>query len=94
MAEMPPNEPSSKVQEIPVARRGIHKAFILYSVLAALVSLWMAVGQIMGCFVYEIETVSYILRAYVVVACLLLILVELEWTSLARSTLLHNWIGR
>ena len=82
-----------KLDDLP-ARRGLHKAFILYSILAILVSLWMALGQVLGAIVYETPVVGYVLRVYVVAACLLLVLVELEITETARTKFFHHWISR
>jgi len=77
------------------ARNLCHKLFILISVLTGLCALWMAIGQVLGFVVYENTPVEYTLRAYIIVFCILVILVELEWTKFVReSRLLSNWITR
>lgn len=76
-------------------RRLLHKFFILVSVVTALVALWMAAGQILGIVVYENGPVEYVLRGYVILLCLLVCLIELEWPAFAReSSVLHNWVSR
>lgn len=76
-------------------RHLLHKLFIVVSVLTALVAMWMGTGQILGIAVYENGPVDYVLRGYVILLCLIVILVELEWPAFAReSAVLHNWVSR
>lgn len=83
-----------KLDYVP-ARRLFHKLFILISILTCLCALWMIVGQVLGFVVYENSPVDYVLRAYIIVFCIFVVLVEIEWPAFAReTTLLHNWILR
>jgi len=83
-----------KLDDIP-ARRAFHKFFILVAILASLSALWMAAGQILGIFIYENGLVQHALRGYVLILCVLVMLIEIEWPKAIRETLLfRNWISR
>jgi len=93
-SQQPDAASNTNLDEIP-ARRLLHKCFILFSVLTALAAFWMAVGQVLGILVQQNGPVQYALRAYVILFCFLVILVELEWPRFTRdSPLLHCWISR
>ena len=67
----------------------------MISVLTALSAFAMAMGQIIGMTFEDIDVISYVLRIYVIVLCLLVILIEAEWTSLVKnSSILRYWITR
>ena len=83
-----------KLDDIP-ARRAFHKFFILVAILASLSALCMAAGQILGIFIYENGPVQHALRGYVLILCVLVILIEIEWpTAIHETFLFRNWISR
>lgn len=89
-----PGRRRRKLDDIP-ARRNVHKVFILIAVLTSLCALSMAVGQILGTFVYENTVVTYVLRGYVILLCGLVLLIELEWPRPVRETpIFRNWVTR
>lgn len=55
----------------------------------------MGLGQIVGMTFEDIDIIGYVLRTYVIVLCLLVVLIEAEWTSLVKnSSILRYWITR
>lgn len=73
----------------------MHKFFNFISLVVILAAINMAVGQFVGMKFETVGPIQYVLRIYVIVLCLLVILVELEWTRFAReSFILRMWITR
>jgi len=88
------NNKKKQVLDLP-ARRNSHKCFLLVSLLTALSAVWMAIGQVLGIIVYENTIVTYTLRGYVILLCLLVVLVELEWPQAVREMFLfRHWVSR
>ena len=55
----------------------------------------MGMGQIVGMTFEDIDVVSYVMRTYVIVLCLLVVFIEAEWTALVQnSSILRYWITR
>jgi len=83
-------------EETNPSRSALHKFFALISVCTGLSAFNMGVGQLVGLMVaHSTDSIQYFLRMYVIALCLLVILIEKEWTSFARdSMILHNWITR
>ncbi|GKY93977.1 hypothetical protein MPSEU_000364600 [Mayamaea pseudoterrestris] len=73
-------------------RKLLHKIFIVISVLTATAALCLAIGEILA-MVYESQgAIEYVLNAYLILACLGIILSELEWTKYTReSMILGHW---
>lgn len=77
------------------SRRCMHRFFRMISFLTAVCAFLMAMGQIVGMTFEEIDIISYVMRAYVIVLCLLVVLIEAEWTALVKnSSILRYWITR
>jgi len=88
------NNKKKQVLDLP-ARRNSHKCFLLVSLLTALSAVWMAIGQVLGIVVYENTVVTYTLRGYVILLCVLVVLVELEWPQPVREMFLfRHWVSR
>jgi hypothetical protein len=82
-------------EEIHPSRRLFHKFIILISAIVGLSAFNMALGQVVGVMFEKTGIVQYVIRMYVIMLCLLVMLVELEWTKFAReSTILRLWITR
>lgn len=81
-------------QETNPQRRCFHATILLISVIAGTALFLMGIGQFVGIAFQELGPVSLVLRLYLLALCLLGILVELEWTKMAQSPVLHNWITR
>lgn len=76
-------------------RRPIHRFFVFISVITGCSAFFMGVGQLIGIMFQMAGPIQYVLRLYVTVLCLLVILVELEWTKFARDSMIFNvWITR
>mmetsp|Transcript_21429 Transcript_21429/g.27713 ORF Transcript_21429/g.27713 Transcript_21429/m.27713 type:complete len:205 (-) Transcript_21429:979-1593(-) len=75
-------------------RRCFHANVLTVSLVAGSCLFLMLVGQLVGIIFQDLGPVSLVIRTYLVVLSFLGILVELEWTSIAKSAVLHNWISR
>jgi hypothetical protein len=77
-------------------RRPMHKCCILISLMTCLAAALMCVGQILGIFVFRsFGPIQYVLHFYVLLLCLIVVLVELEWTPVGRESFIFSyWITR
>jgi len=86
---------AAQAEELHPSRRWPHKFFILVAVVTALAAFAMGLGQILGIAFQSVGPIQYVLRFYVVLLSLLVILNELELTSITReSRILRYWITR
>ena len=77
------------------SRTCVHRFFRAISFLTGICALLMGLGQIVGMTFEDIDVISYVLRTYVIVLCLLVILIEADWTALVKnSSILGYWITR
>lgn len=82
-------------EEMNPKRRKIHKLFFFISVLAMFAALSMAVGQVIGLVFKNVGPIQWILRAYTIGLCFVVLFTEMEMSKLARENIiLHNWISR
>jgi hypothetical protein len=73
----------------------IHSFFRMISFMTGCSAFLMGLGQIIGMTYNHIDTISYVLRSYVIALCFLVVMVEAEWTSFVRnSSILRYWITR
>ena len=76
-------------------RNTVHRLFRLVSLVTAICACLMALGQIIGMTFDHIDTISYVLRSYVIALCVLVVMVEAEFTSFVRnSSILRYWVTR
>jgi len=76
-------------------RTCLHKTSLVLSIAAIGSAINMAVGQILGMIIISVPFEERVVRAYLIGSSLLVVLVEMEWTSIIReSAVLQNWICR
>lgn len=76
-------------------RRKIHKLFFFISVVAMISALSMSAGQVIGLVFKKVGPIQWILRAYTIGLCFVVLFTETEMSKLARENIiLHNWISR
>jgi hypothetical protein len=78
------------------SRRMSHKMIILLSIVTCVAAVLMLIGQILGLFVFRsYGPIQYILHFYVFSLCILVVLVEWEWTAIGRqSFIFSHWLTR
>lgn len=85
----------NKEKDMTPKRHLIHKCGYAVSLLVTFAAFCMAVAQIVSIIFADVGVVQIVLRLYVILACSLVILTELELTKFAReSYILHQWITR
>jgi hypothetical protein len=77
-------------------RRPMHRCVILISLLTCAAATLMSVGQIMGLFIFRsFGPIQYVLHFYVLLLCIIVVLVECEWTPVGRDSFIFSyWITR
>ena len=61
----------------------------------SIAAILMLVGQLIGLYYYEVDTIQGVMRVYVVLMCVVIVLNELEWTDFIReSSILRIWVPR
>lgn len=81
--------------ELHPKRKWLHRFFVLVSIISGCSAFLMAVGQIVGLTVGSVGPIQYVIRAYIVFFCFLVIFNELEWTKLTKdSVILRWWVSR
>ena len=76
-------------------RTRLHKFSLFLSIAAIGSAINMAVGQILGMILIRVPFEEALVRGYLIGFSLLVVLVEMEWTSIIReSAVLYNWIPR
>lgn len=77
------------------SRSCLHQFFRCISVATGTCALLMGLGQVVGMTFEDIDVISYVMRGYVMVLCVLVIFIEAEWTALVKnSSILRYWISR
>lgn len=77
------------------SRTCLHRFFRMISFLTGICALLMGLGQVVGMTFEDMDVISYVLRGYVMVLCVLVILIETESTSLVKnSSILRYWVTR
>jgi uncharacterized membrane protein HdeD (DUF308 family) len=86
-----PDDPDSYYHR----RTCLHNTSLLLNMATIGASIMLAVGQIWGMFVVNVPFLEHVVRLYLIGWCLLIVLIELQWTSFVRnSTVLSHWIPR
>ena len=76
-------------------RRAFHKFMYVIRYIVVVAALNMLIGQIVGMIFENVGVVEYIMRIYVIVLCVLVMCVELEFTKFARESMIfHVWVTR
>ena len=82
-------------EELNPSRKCMHRFFRLISFLTGICAFLMGLGQVVGMTFEDLDVISYVMRAYVIVLCLLVVFIEAEWTALVKnSSILRYWITR
>lgn len=77
------------------SRRFMHRFFNLIALITGVCGFLMGVGQIVGMTFENLDIISYVLRAYIMVLSVLVALIEMEWTAFVlNSSILRIWITR
>lgn len=76
-------------------REGFRRCMVFISHVVVLSAINMLAGQILGMAIETLDAVDYTLRFYVMALCTLVIFVEMEWTQLARGSIVRRiWVTR
>lgn len=78
------------------SRRLLHKMIVLLSMVTCVAAALMLIGQIMGLFIFRsYGPIQYVLHFYVLLLCIMVVLVECEWTPIGRDSFIFNyWLTR
>ena len=78
------------------SRRMLHRMIVMLSFVTCLAAVLMLIGQIMGLFIFRsYGPIQYVLHFYVFLLCILVVLVECEWTPIGRQSFIFNyWLTR
>lgn len=73
----------------------MHRFFRMISFMSGCAAFLMGLGQVVGMTFEDMDLISYVLRGYVIVLCVLVVFNEGEWTSLIKnSSILRYWVTR
>uniref|UniRef100_A0A7R9WMH7 Golgi apparatus membrane protein TVP15 n=1 Tax=Craspedostauros australis TaxID=1486917 RepID=A0A7R9WMH7_9STRA len=76
-------------------RKCVHKVFVVINGITVIIATLMFVAQLLGIYFKTLSLVDYVLRVYIIALCAMIVMNELEWTSVIReSRLLRNWLTR
>ena len=90
-----PQVTSGKVFNPGAKRSCVHRFFRFVKFITVVSSLMLFIGQCVAIFYGSASRVQIVLKLYIMAFCCLIIMNEMEWTSLATdSRLLTNWMGR
>mmetsp|Transcript_12559 Transcript_12559/g.24108 ORF Transcript_12559/g.24108 Transcript_12559/m.24108 type:complete len:216 (-) Transcript_12559:89-736(-) len=77
------------------SRKCMHRFFNMIALMTGVCGFLMGLGQIIGMTYEDLDMISYVLRAYILVLCGLVALIEAEWTSfIINSSILRVWVTR
>jgi hypothetical protein len=78
------------------SRRILHQIIVLLSIVTCIAAALMVVAQIMGLFVYRsYGPIAYVLHLYIFLLCIVVVLVECEWTPIGRESFIFSyWLTR
>lgn len=78
------------------SRRLLHKMIVVLSIVTCIAAALMLVGQIMGLFIFRsYGPIQYVLHFYVFLLCIMVVLVECEWTPIGRQSFVFSyWLTR
>ena len=83
-------------EQLHPSRRMLHKMILLLSFVTCIAAVLMLTGQIMGLFIFRsYGPIQYVLHFYVFLLCIIVVLVECEFTPIGRQSFIFNyWLTR